>query len=104
KRLGLRIKGAAKGRDSVMHGIQFIQNYRIIIHPRCTHFIEEINNYTFDKDREGNTLNKPIDEFNHLMDALRYGMEPFMKRGGITFLKYRKVKSCFSQWTRKKQN
>lgn len=88
KRLGLRrIKGAAKGRDSVMHGIQFIQNYRIIIHPRCTHFIEEINNYTFDKDREGNTLNKPIDEFNHLMDALRYGMEPFMKRGGITFLK-----------------
>jgi phage terminase large subunit len=78
KRLGLtRIKGAAKGKDSVMHGIQFIQNYKIVIHPKCVHFIEEINNYVYDKDREGNTLNKPIDEFNHLMDAMRYAMEVF---------------------------
>lgn len=87
KRLGLRrIKGAAKGKDSVMHGIQFIQNYKIIIHPRCKHFIEEINNYAYDKDREGNTLNKPIDEFNHLMDAMRYALEPFMRPSGISFL------------------
>jgi phage terminase large subunit len=78
KRLGLiRIKGAAKGKDSIMHGVQFIENFKIIIHPRCVHFIEEINNYVYDKDREGNTLNKPIDEFNHLMDALRYAMEAF---------------------------
>lgn len=86
KRLGLsRIKGAAKGKDSIMHGIQFIQNYKIIIHPRCVHFIEEINNYVYDKDREGNTLNKPIDDFNHLMDALRYGMEEVEKpKAGIS--------------------
>jgi phage terminase large subunit len=78
KRLGLiRVKGAAKGKDSIMHGVQFIQNFRVIIHPRCVHFIEEINNYVYDKDREGNTLNKPIDEFNHLMDALRYAMEAY---------------------------
>lgn len=76
KRLGLRyMKGAAKGKDSIMHGVQFIQNYKIIIHPSCKHFIEEINNYVYDKDREGNTLNRPIDEFNHLMDAMRYAME-----------------------------
>ncbi|MGE6896831.1 PBSX family phage terminase large subunit [Priestia flexa] len=80
KRLGLRrIKGAAKGKDSIMHGVQFIQNYEIIIHPSCKHFIEEINNYVFDKDREGNTLNKPIDEFNHLMDAMRYAIELIRK-------------------------
>lgn len=76
KRLGLsRIKGAAKGKDSIMHGVQFIQNYKIVIHPSCKHFIEEINNYVYDKDRQGNTLNKPIDEFNHLMDAMRYAIE-----------------------------
>nr|WP_026678208.1 PBSX family phage terminase large subunit [Fictibacillus gelatini] len=81
KRLGLRrIKGCEKGKDSVMHGIQLIQNYKIIIHPRCVHFIEEINNYVYDKDREGNTLNKPIDEFNHLMDALRYGMQSLSRK------------------------
>ncbi|KYD28160.1 hypothetical protein B4109_3061 [Geobacillus stearothermophilus] len=81
KRLGLRrIRGCSKGRDSVMHGIQFIQNYKIIIHPKCIHFIEEINNYVYAKDREGNTLNKPIDEFNHLMDAMRYAMEVFMEK------------------------
>lgn len=81
KRLGLRrIRGCSKGRDSVMHGIQFIQNYKIIIHPKCVHFIEEINNYVYAKDREGNTLNKPIDEFNHLMDAMRYAMEVFMEK------------------------
>lgn len=78
RRLGLsRVRGARKGKDSVMHGIQFIQNYKIIIHPRCTHFIEEINNYVYDKDRDGRTLNKPIDEFNHLMDGMRYAMEEF---------------------------
>jgi phage terminase large subunit len=81
KWLGLRrIRGCSKGRDSVMHGIQFIQNYKIIIHPKCVHFIEEINNYVYAKDREGNTLNKPIDEFNHLMDAMRYAMEVFMEK------------------------
>lgn len=81
KWLGLRrIRGCSKGRDSVMHGIQFIQNYKIIIHPKCVHFIEEINNYAYAKDREGNTLNKPIDEFNHLMDAMRYAMEVFMEK------------------------
>lgn len=80
KRLGItRMKGAAKGKDSVMHGVQFIQNYKIIIHPSCKHFIEEINNYVYDKDREGNTLNKPIDEFNHLMDAMRYALEDVRK-------------------------
>lgn len=78
KMFGLsRVKGAAKGKDSIMFGIQFIENFEIIIHPGCVNFIQEINNYVYAKDREGNTLNKPIDEFNHLMDALRYAMEQF---------------------------
>lgn len=72
---GLRIKGATKGRDSIMNGIQWIQDLKIIIHPRCTNFITEISNYTWDKDRFGKTLNAPVDDFNHLMDAMRYGLE-----------------------------
>lgn len=73
--LGLRIQGAKKGRDSVNNGIQFIQELEIIVHPRCVNFLTEISNYTWDKDKFGSKLNKPIDDFNHLMDAMRYALE-----------------------------
>ena len=73
--LGLRIKGAKKGKDSINNGIQFIQELEIIIHPRCVNFMTEISNYTWDKDKFGSKLNKPIDDFNHLMDAMRYALE-----------------------------
>lgn len=77
KRLGItRLVAARKGKDSILAGIQKIQEYEIIIHPRCTNFIIEINNYVWAKDRlSGDMLNKPIDEYNHLMDALRYALE-----------------------------
>jgi phage terminase large subunit len=76
---GLRIKGAEKGKDSVNNGIQWIQDCTIIIHPRCVNFLTEISNYTWSKDRFGKILNTPIDDFNHLMDAMRYGFEQFIK-------------------------
>lgn len=87
--LGLpRIHAAKKGRDSVMNGIQLIQDYKIIVHPRCVNFLTEISNYTWDKDKFDNTINKPIDDFNHLMDAMRYAMEWFGKKAGLVgFLK-----------------
>lgn len=78
---GLRIKGAEKGRDSINSGIQFIQDYEIVIHPRCVNFLTEISNYTWDKDKFGNKLNRPVDDFNHLMDAMRYGCEKYIKKG-----------------------
>lgn len=78
KGLGLRrIEAAKKGKDSINNGIQFIQNFEIIIHPRCSNFITEISNYTWDKDKFGNQINKPIDDFNHCLDALRYGCERY---------------------------
>jgi phage terminase large subunit len=73
--LGLRIKGAKKGKDSINNGIQYIQELKIKIHPRCVNFLTEISNYTWDKDKFGTKLNKPIDDFNHLMDAMRYALE-----------------------------
>lgn len=79
--LGLRIKGAIKGKDSIRNGIQFIQDFEIIVHPRCVNFLTEISNYTWDKDKFGNKLNVPIDDFNHLMDAMRYGFEKYVPNG-----------------------
>ena len=70
-----RITGAKKGKDSINNGIQWIQDLEIIIHPRCTNFLTEISNYQWDKDKFGNAINKPIDDFNHLMDAMRYSLE-----------------------------
>lgn len=81
KGLGLRIRGAEKGRDSINAGVQFIQDYEIIIHPRCVNFLTEISNYTWDKDKFGNKLNRPIDDFNHLMDAMRYALEKYIAKG-----------------------
>ena len=76
--LGLRrIEAAKKGKDSINNGIQFIQNFEIIIHPGCTTFLTEISNNTGDKDKFGNQINKPIDDFNHCLDALRYGCERY---------------------------
>lgn len=78
KSYGLHVKGAKKGKDSVNNGIQWIQNFEIIVHPRCVNFITEISNYTWAKDKFGNQTNTPIDDFNHLMDAMRYGLEKYI--------------------------
>lgn len=82
---GLRVTGAAKGKDSINNGIQFIQDFEIIIHPRCVNFLTEISNYTWDTDKFGAKLNRPIDDFNHLMDAMRYALEKFIIGGRWLF-------------------
>lgn len=84
--LGLRrIRKARKGKDSILNGIDYIQDFKIIIHPRCVNFITEISNYTWDEDKFGSKINKPIDDFNHLMDAMRYALEDFSRGSLIGF-------------------
>lgn len=86
RELGLRhIRPARKGKDSINNGIQYIQGYEIIIHPRCVNFITEISNYTWAEDRLGGKRNVPIDEFNHLMDAMRYGLEELLTGSAFSF-------------------
>lgn len=75
---GLRVSPAQKGKDSVMAGIQWLQDCKIVIHPRCVNFITEISNYTWEKDKFGKLLNRPIDDFNHCVDACRYGCEKYI--------------------------
>lgn len=77
KRAGIiKIKPSEKGKDSILHGIQKLQNYELIVSPECEGLIEELENYTWQKDKYTNVyINKPIDEFNHYIDALRYSLQ-----------------------------
>ena len=84
--LGLRrLVSSRKGKDSVLNGIDFIQDYKIIIHPQCVNFLTEISNYMWDKDKFGITINKPVDDFNHLMDAMRYAMQDIIRGDMFSF-------------------
>ena len=77
KRRGvIRIKSATKGADSILHGIQRLQQYELIVHPSCSGTITELENYAWQKDKKTNEyINKPIDTFNHFIDALRYSLQ-----------------------------
>ncbi|WP_317101176.1 PBSX family phage terminase large subunit, partial [Clostridium neonatale] len=75
KRNGItRAVASIKGRDSIINGIQLLQQYRIIVHPKCRFIQEELKNYCWKKDKDGNYINTPIDKFNHGLDSLRYGI------------------------------
>ena len=77
KRLGVsRIIPCSKGKDSILHGIQKLQQYEIIVHPDCESVITELENYSWKKDaRTGEYINQPIDSFNHYLDSLRYSIQ-----------------------------
>lgn len=78
-----RLQAAAKGPDSVMHGIDFILRHELVVDERCTGVIEELENYTWQKDKQtGEYINKPIDSFNHNIDGMRYGLEPMRQPSG----------------------
>lgn len=72
---GIKAEASRKGKDSVNHGIQLIQNYEIIVHERnCPEFKKEIQNYCWEKDKDGKPTDKPDHEFSHGMDSMRYAI------------------------------
>lgn len=77
KKQGIRrIRESKKGPDSVLHGIQKLQQYEIIVHPSCVETITELENYAWIKDKQTNEYtNRPQDSFNHCLDALRYSIQ-----------------------------
>lgn len=85
--LGLKgIRRARKGKDSINNGIDFLQDYHIIIHPKCVNFLTEIGNYQWATDtKTGKKLNVPVDDFNHLMDAMRYAVEGIARGDTYSF-------------------
>ncbi|MGX7200054.1 PBSX family phage terminase large subunit [Enterococcus nangangensis] len=82
KRLGVkRIRPATKGPDSIIQGINFLLQYEFIVDDRCVKLIEELENYTWQKDKKtGEYKNTPIDSYNHVLDAARYAVEEINKK------------------------
>lgn len=75
-----RIKRSVKGKGSVLQGIQYIQQFKIYVHPSCENHIMELSNYCWKKNKQsGEYTNEPIDKYNHLMDAMRYGIQHVRK-------------------------
>lgn len=72
RRAGIIIKGATKGRDSIMFGISMMHEQEYLVTSNSVNVINEFRYYCWDTDRNGNKLNKPIDNFNHAIDAIRY--------------------------------
>lgn len=71
-----RVIDALKGPGSVMQGIQYILQYDIIVDERCVKTIEELENYTWKKDKKTNEyINEPVDSYNHCLDAIRYAIQ-----------------------------
>ena len=82
---GILAEPSRKGKDSVNHGIQLIQNYEIIIHPKCVEFYKEISNYCWSKDKDGKSTDKPDHEFSHGMDSMRYGVSKILMPETFSF-------------------
>ena len=89
KKMGVpRIKPCVKGKGSILQGIQKIQQYELVVAPSCEETIEELKNYSWEKDKNTNEyINEPIDKFNHCMDALRYSMQCVEARTPLTTMK-----------------
>lgn len=76
RRLGIkRIAAAKKGANSIMEGVRKLLLYQIKVHPSCENAQIELSNYSFSKDKFGEWTDKPIDDFCHLLDAARYGIQ-----------------------------
>lgn len=78
-------EGSRKGSDSVLHGIQQLQNYTFVVHTRCKEFYREICNYCWAKDKFDKPIDKPEHEFSHGMDAARYGVSKALLADRFSF-------------------
>jgi phage terminase large subunit len=88
KRHGFNIKAADKWKGSVEDGIDFLRKFEnIIIHPDCRHTAEEMRLYSYKVDkRTGDVLPQLEDKHNHCIDAMRYMIEPIIKRKVTNFI------------------
>jgi phage terminase large subunit len=71
---GHNVLPVSKGRDSIVYGLNLINQNKVYVTSRSKNLINELRNYTWMIDKQGNKLNKPIDAYNHAIDAMRYAM------------------------------
>lgn len=83
---GLSVIAVAKGKDSVVHGIQYVQDQRISVTNRSVNVIKDYRNYLWATDKNGKILNEPEHQYSNSMDAIRYGLITFGRhpRKGVT--------------------
>lgn len=79
KMYGVNIIPTVKGKDSVVQGIQFVQDKQISFTKRSQNLRKEYMNYLWEMDKDGKILNEPIGIFNHAMDAIRYAFDGYRK-------------------------
>jgi phage terminase large subunit len=77
---GVNALGVEKGKDSVLHGIQYVQSQRISMTKRSVNLIKEYRNYVWKTDKNGKIINEPEDILNDCMDAVRYGLEKLKEK------------------------
>ncbi|HER7274170.1 TPA: PBSX family phage terminase large subunit [Streptococcus pyogenes] len=77
RNLGIpRMIDVTKGPGTVMQGIQYLLQYDWVVDERCVKTIEELENYTWKKDKKTNEyINEPVDSYNHCIDAIRYAVQ-----------------------------
>lgn len=92
---GISIIGADKGRDSIKHGIQVVQQQRISVTKRSVNIIKEYRNYLWSTDKNGKIIEIPEGGFDHSMDAIRYAMTSIFKLSGLSDV-FKKQKERFS--------
>lgn len=71
---GHNVLPVSKGRDSIVYGLNLINQNKVYVTSRSKNLINELRNYTWMVDKQGNKMNKPIDAYNHAIDAMRYAM------------------------------
>jgi phage terminase large subunit len=81
---GVRVRGAMKGKDSINAGIDFLLEFEIVVNSHLVEFKTEFENYSWQVNKDGKTLNKPVDDWNHFIDSLRYAVEHFYIKGKRT--------------------
>jgi phage terminase large subunit len=75
KAKGCKVRGAMKGPDSINAGVDFLLEFEIVVNSHLVEFKTEFDNYCWSTDKEGKKKNKPVDDFNHFIDSLRYACE-----------------------------
>ena len=99
---GVPISGAEKGKDSVSHSIQMVQEQRISMTSRSLNVIREYRNYLWQTDKQGKVLNIPEDHFKHSMDAIAYALtslQPIKRRiENEKIIKNREMKAILAQF------
>ena len=86
QRHGANVYGAKKGKDSVLHGIQWLQQQEIVIDAKCINMRNELMQYKWKEDKGGNALPIPLGVGDHLIDALRYAYEGESLYGTMTVI------------------